>query len=90
MSSRLQIFETNFHVLIYLLKVNSAAIVGLLCGLRGKPHRELAEWTRAPAAFLEMSELPRTCLPIEDIEEISETQKERQKHDDEAMVLFSQ
>lgn len=63
---------------------------GLLCGLRGKPHRELAEWTRAPAAFLEMSELPRTCLPIEDIEEISETQKERQKHDDEAMVLFSQ
>lgn len=35
---------------------------GLLCGLRGKPHRELAEWTRAPAAFLEMSELPSTYL----------------------------
>lgn len=62
MSSRLQIFETNFYVLIYLLEINSAAIVGLLCGLRGKPHRELTEWPRAPAAFLEMSELPSTYL----------------------------
>lgn len=44
------------------MEINSAAIVGLLCGLRGKPHRELAEWTRAPAAFLEMSELPSTYL----------------------------
>lgn len=39
--------------------------------------------------FVVMSELPSTCLPIEDIGKISERQKERQKHD-EAMVLFSQ